>query len=68
MERCVNRGVPQDIWEIYRNNSGEWEWTRKAAGNYEIVGASTEGYVNKADCITNAQRNGMTCTPTPVAA
>lgn len=49
-------------WEIYKDNAGEWRWRRKAA-NGEIVGASTEGYVNKSDCIANAQLNGMTCTP-----
>ncbi len=66
MERCVNRGAPCDIWEFYRDNRGEWRWRRKAAGNYEIV-ANSQGYVNKADCIANARRLGMTCTPTPVA-
>ena len=51
-----------DTWEIYKDNSGDWRW-RRTASNGKIVGASTEGYVNKSDCIANAQRNGMTCTP-----
>ena len=29
----------------------------------KIVGASTEAYSSKANCISNAERNGMTCTP-----
>ena len=51
-----------DKWEIYKDNAGEWRWRRKAR-NGETVGSSSEGYVNKADCIANARRNGMTCTP-----
>lgn len=51
-----------DKWEIYKDNAGEWRW-RRTASNGNIVGASSEGYVNKSDCIANAKRNGMTCTP-----
>jgi uncharacterized protein YegP (UPF0339 family) len=51
-----------DKWEIYKDNAGHWRW-RRTASNGNIVGASTEGYVNKSDCIANAKRNGMTCTP-----
>lgn len=51
-----------DKWEIYKDGAGEWRW-RRAAPNGNIVGASSEGYKNKSDCIANAQRNGMTCTP-----
>ncbi len=51
-----------DKWEIYTDKKGEWRW-RRTARNGNIVGASAEGYKNKADCIANAQRNGMNCTP-----
>ena len=51
-----------DKWEIYKDGAGEWRW-RRTAPNGNIVGASSEGYKNKSDCIANAQRNGMTCTP-----
>ncbi len=51
-----------DTWEIYKDRAGEWRWTRTAS-NGKIVGSSSEGYKNKADCIANAQRNGMKCTP-----
>ena len=47
-----------DNWEIYTDAKGEHRWRRKAT-NGEIVGASTEGYVNEADCRSNAERNGM---------
>lgn len=50
-----------DKWEIYEG-AGGWRW-RRTASNGRIVGASTEAYVNKSDCIDNARRNGMTCTP-----
>ncbi len=51
-----------DKWEIYKDNGGEWRW-RRTASNGRIVGASSEGYYNKQDCIANAKRNSMTCTP-----
>lgn len=47
----------QDKWEFYQDAKGEYRWRRKAA-NGEIVGASTEGYKNRADCVANAMRNG----------
>lgn len=60
METCI--GSNGDKWEIYQAKDG-WRWRRTAASNGEIVGASTQGYSNKSDCIANAQRNGMDCTP-----
>lgn len=42
---------------MYKDASGEWRW-RTLAPNNRIVGASTEGYKNKQDCIDNAKRNG----------
>ena len=59
MESCTDRNG--DKWEIYQSTTG-WRW-RRIARNGDITGASTQGYSNKADCISNAQRNGMTCTP-----
>ena len=58
-ETCVAKG---DTWEIYKDAAGHWRW-RRTASNGQIVGASSEGYVNKSDCIDNAKRHGMTCTP-----
>ncbi len=51
-----------DTWEIYKDRAGEWRW-RRTARNGQIVGSANEGYVNRSDCIANARRNGMTCTP-----
>lgn len=51
-----------DKWEIYIDKVNQWRWRRKAS-NGKIVGSSSEGYVNKADCIANMQRNGMKCSP-----
>lgn len=47
----------QDKWEIYKDTSGEWRW-RRTASNGRIVGASSQGYVNRSDCVDNARRNG----------
>ncbi|MBN9453436.1 MAG: DUF1508 domain-containing protein [Bosea sp.] len=59
MSSCTDRSG--DRWEIYPSGN-EWRW-RRIASNGRIVGASTEGYASKANCIANAQRNGMTCMP-----
>jgi uncharacterized protein YegP (UPF0339 family) len=50
-----------DKWEIYKDNKGEWRWKRTAPNGNE-VGASTEGYKNREDCVANAKRNGYTGT------
>ena len=59
-ETCI--GSKGDTWAIYKDAAKEWRWRRKAKSG-QIVGASTEGYKNKADCIANAKRHGMDCTP-----
>lgn len=51
----------RDTIVIFEDNAGEWRWTRTAT-NGEIVGASTEGYVNKSDCEDNANRQFIKCT------
>ncbi|EFG9416016.1 DUF1508 domain-containing protein [Escherichia coli] len=48
-----------DIWDFYTDGRNEWRW-RRTARNGRIVGASSQGYVNRADCIDNARRNGYT--------
>ncbi|CAN7275733.1 DUF1508 domain-containing protein [Neorhizobium sp. LjRoot104] len=55
------RDTNGDTWEIYQSGT-QWRWKRTAS-NGKVVGASTESYVNKSDCIANAKRNGMTCNP-----
>ena len=47
----------QDKWKFYTDNAGEYRW-RRTAPNGNIIGASTEGYTKKADCLANARRNG----------
>ncbi len=46
-----------DKWEFYKDAESKWRW-RRTAPNGNIVGATTEGYKNKADCEGNARRNG----------
>lgn len=47
----------KDKWEFYKDSSNEWRW-RRVASNGRIVGASSQGYQNKKDCIENAERHG----------
>lgn len=46
-----------DRFTFYKDKSGEWRWRRRA-GNGKIVGASSEGYATRRECIANAIRNG----------
>jgi outer membrane protein OmpA-like peptidoglycan-associated protein len=48
-----------DKWEFYEDAQDKWRW-RRTAPNGNIIGASTEGYTNRADCEGNARRNGWT--------
>ncbi|MEQ8391734.1 MAG: DUF1508 domain-containing protein [Thalassospira sp.] len=48
-----------DLWEVYETKDG-WRW-RRTAQNGNIVGAATQGYSKKSDCIANAKRNGCNC-------
>lgn len=42
-----------DVVRVYRDEAGEWRWTRRDGGNAEVIGAASEGYVNKGDCYQN---------------
>jgi uncharacterized protein YegP (UPF0339 family) len=44
-----------DSFDVYQDKKGEWRWRRKAS-NGQIVGASCEGYVSRADCEANMNR------------
>ena len=44
-----------DKIEVYQDKKGEYRWTRYAA-NHEIVGQSSEGYVDKDDLRANIDR------------
>lgn len=45
-----------DQAQIYKDTSGKWRW-RIIARNGRIVEASSQGYVNKSDCIKNLHRS-----------
>jgi len=47
----------KDKWEIYKDADEQWRW-RRTAPNGNIIGSSSQGYSNKADCEGNAHRNG----------
>jgi len=58
-------GGTNDKWHFYQSaETADYRWKR-VAPNGETVGASTEGYERKADCVANARRNGFTG-PEPV--
>lgn len=40
--------------KVHRGEDGDWRWQWKA-GNGRIVGASTEGYRRRAECIRNLE-------------
>ncbi len=46
----------EDTWEFYTDTKSEHRW-RRTAPNGNIVGASTEGYKNKLDCTSNAEKH-----------
>ncbi len=46
-----------DQWEFYKDVGDAWRW-RRLDLNGTIVGTSTGGYPNKADCEENARLNG----------
>jgi uncharacterized protein YegP (UPF0339 family) len=46
-----------DTWLIYKDAKNEWRW-RCTAANGRIVGASSQGYENRSDCVENARRFG----------
>jgi uncharacterized protein YegP (UPF0339 family) len=47
----------KDSWEFYKDNEDKWRW-RRIAPNANIVGASSQGYENRLDCVGNARRHG----------
>lgn len=58
---CKCTDADDHKWEVYKDKNDKWRWKRTAK-NGSIVGASTQGYVNKSDCIDNAKLNGCDCT------
>ena len=49
-------------WEIYQDTRGEWRW-RCLASNGKLVGASSQGYKSKEDCVANARSFGYRGSP-----
>lgn len=51
---------PRDTFTQYHDKRGKWRWrqTTRVPGKKKpvIIGASTQGYVNKADCLGNQKR------------
>ncbi|GGH74387.1 MAG: DUF1508 domain-containing protein [Bacteroidetes bacterium] len=53
----ANPHPERDTWEFYKDEADLWRW-RRTAVNGRIVGASSQGYHNRQDCVDNAERNG----------
>ena len=51
--------MAEETWEFYRDENDKWRW-RRTAPNGRIIGASSQGYVNKSDCVENARLHGYT--------
>ena len=45
-------------WKIYTDSSNKWCWYNTAK-NGQMLGASKQSYETEAECIKNAQDNGM---------
>jgi uncharacterized protein YegP (UPF0339 family) len=58
MSSCT--GIDGHKWELYKDDGDKWRW-RRTATNGRIVAASTQGYVKKEDCISNAKLSGCEC-------
>ena len=43
--------------QLFKDRKNEWRW-RTLAANNRTVGAASEGYKNRQDCIKNAKLNG----------
>jgi uncharacterized protein YegP (UPF0339 family) len=50
-------GTDRGTLEVYKGKDDDW-WWRAVAKNGNIVAASSQGYVNKSDCIANAKMLG----------
>lgn len=37
-------------FQVYQDDAGEWRW-RFRAGNGKVIAVSSEGYVEKTDCL-----------------
>ena len=60
MEADMTTKGDRDTWEFYQDHKEthhKWRW-RRTAPNGRIVGASTQGYADKEECIENAVRDG----------
>ena len=56
----ANEKASEDEISFFKDSKGEWRW-RRVATNGNIVGASSESYINKQDCINNANRQFIKC-------
>lgn len=44
-----------DSIRVYEAADG-WRWTVRAAGNHEVIAASTEAYTDRRGAVTNLER------------
>lgn len=45
-----------DLIALYKDDAGEWRWTRRSAFNGNIIGAACEGYKRKHRAVENIER------------
>jgi uncharacterized protein YegP (UPF0339 family) len=45
-------------WNFDKDSKGEWRWNKISVHNGKTVGASSEGFSSKQNCINNAKIMG----------
>jgi len=48
-----------ETWKIYTDSRNKWCWY-KTAKNGQMLGASSQSFETEAECLKDAQENGMT--------
>lgn len=47
-------------FSIYKDKRGKFRWRVVDPDNHKILGSSSQGYFNRHECISNADRLGVT--------
>ncbi len=47
-----------DKWKIYKDSRNKWCWYQTAK-NGQMLGASKQSFETEAECLKDAQENGM---------
>lgn len=59
-EQGLTMDYNPDKIDIYKDENGEFRWTRKTDTNFKIVGASSQGYTRLKYAMDNIERTQKT--------